>query len=111
VQTLRSTHTLWPAGVVAGIKTEGWASASQKAIRFQALALQHNGKAAPDTALQVQAIARITTTTRKRMVGGFYSYDNQTHQRPGQCVHRQERQPRPAAVRGPLTRPARWNWW
>ena len=77
VQTLRSTHTLWPAGVVAGIKTEGWASASQK-IRFQALALQHNGQAAPGTALQVQAIARITTTTRKRMVGGFYSYDNQT---------------------------------
>jgi len=77
VQTLRSTHTLWPAGVVAGIKTEGWASASQK-IRFQALALQHNGQAAPNTALQVQAIARITTTTRKRMVGGFYSYDNQT---------------------------------
>ncbi|RLJ38809.1 alpha-2-macroglobulin [Acidovorax sp. 106] len=77
VQTLRSTHTLWPAGVVAGVKTEGWASASQK-IRFQALALQHNGQAAPNTALQVQAVARITTTTRKRMVGGFYSYDNQT---------------------------------
>ena len=77
VQTLRSTHTLWPAAVVAGIKTEGWVSASQK-IRFQALALQHNGKAAADVSLQVQAVARITTSTRKRMVGGFYSYDNQT---------------------------------
>ncbi|KRA06845.1 alpha-2-macroglobulin [Acidovorax sp. Root568] len=77
VQTLRSTQMLWPAGVVAGIKTEGWVSARQK-IRFQALALQHNGKPAADTALQVQALARITTTTRKRMVGGFYSYDNQT---------------------------------
>jgi hypothetical protein len=32
----------------------------------------------PPTPAQVQAIARITTTTRKRMVGGFYSYDNQT---------------------------------
>jgi hypothetical protein len=77
VQTMRSTQTLWPAAVVAGIKTEGWVSARQK-MRFQALALQHDGKAAPDTSLQVQAIARITTTTRKRMVGGFYSYDNQT---------------------------------
>ena len=77
VQTLRSTQTLWPAGVVAGIKTEGWVSARQK-IRFQALALQHDGKPAADTALQVQAVARITTTSRKRMVGGFYSYDNQT---------------------------------
>ncbi|MBT9513908.1 MAG: alpha-2-macroglobulin [Acidovorax sp.] len=77
VQTLRSVQALWPAGVVAGVKTEGWVSARQK-IRFQALALLHNGKPAPDTALQVQAVARITTTTRKRMVGGFYSYDNQT---------------------------------
>lgn len=77
VQTLRSTQTLWPAGVVAGIKTEGWVSARQK-IRFQALALQLGGKPAADVSLQVQAVARITTTTRKRMVGGFYSYDNQT---------------------------------
>ena len=77
VQTIRSTQALWPAGVVAGIKTEGWVSARQK-IRYQALALQHNGKPAADTSLQVQAIARITTSTRKRMVGGFYSYDNQT---------------------------------
>lgn len=77
VQTIRSTQNLWPAGVVAGIKTEGWVSARQK-IRFQALALRHDGKPAADTSLQVQAVARITTTTRKRMVGGFYSYDNQT---------------------------------
>ncbi|WP_050813914.1 MG2 domain-containing protein [Acidovorax sp. NO-1] len=77
VQTIRSTQNLWPAGVVAGIKTEGWVSARQK-IRFQALALQHSGKPAADTSLQVQAMARITTSTRKRMVGGFYSYDNQT---------------------------------
>ncbi|WP_298209793.1 Ig-like domain-containing alpha-2-macroglobulin family protein [Acidovorax sp.] len=77
VQTIRSTQTLWPAGVVAGVKTEGWVSARQK-IRFTALALQHDGKPAANTALQVQAVARITTTTRKRMVGGFYSYDNQT---------------------------------
>ncbi len=77
IQTLRSTHTLWPASVVAGIRTEGWASASQK-IKFQALALDLTGKPQAGVKLQVSAIARITTTSRKRMVGGFYSYDNQT---------------------------------
>ena len=77
VQTIRSTQTLWPAAVVAGVKTDGWVSARQK-IRFQALALQLDGKPAADVGLQVQALARITTSTRKRMVGGFYSYDNQT---------------------------------
>jgi len=75
VQTLRSTQTLWPAGVVAGIKTEGWVSARQK-IRFQALALDTAGKVRAGVALDVKAVARITTTSRKRMVGGFYSYDN-----------------------------------
>lgn len=77
VQTLRSTSGLWPAAVVAGIKTEGWVSSRQKA-RFQALALSTDGKPAAGVPLQVQAIARTTTTSRKRMVGGFYSYDHQT---------------------------------
>lgn len=77
VQTLRSVSTVWPASVVAGIKTEGWVSASQK-IKFQALALDLAGKPAANVALSVKAVAHITTTSRKRMVGGFYTYDNKT---------------------------------
>jgi alpha-2-macroglobulin len=77
VQTIRSTQTLWPAAVVTGIKTEGWVSSSQK-IKFQALALDLSGKPQAGVALEVKATARITTTTRKRMVGGFYTYDNKT---------------------------------
>ena len=77
VQTIRSVNTLWPAGVVAGIKTEGWVSSSQK-IKFQALALDLTGKAAADVSMDVKAVARIVTTSRKRMVGGFYTYDNKT---------------------------------
>ncbi len=77
VQTLRSTTTVWPAGVVAGIKTEGWVSAAQK-IRFQALALDLAGKPQAGVVLDVKATARIVTTSRKRMVGGFYTYDNQS---------------------------------
>ena len=77
VQTIRSTQTLWPASVVAGIKTEGWVSSSQ-AIKFQALALDLSGKPQADVALEVKATARTVTTTRKRMVGGFYTYDNKT---------------------------------
>jgi alpha-2-macroglobulin len=75
VQTIRSTHALWPAAVIAGIRTEGWVSASQK-IKFQALALDLSGKPQTGVSMEVSAVARITTTTRKRMVGGFYSYDN-----------------------------------
>ena len=77
IQTLRSTQSLWPAAVIAGIKTEGWVSSSQK-IKFQALALSLDGKPQADVPLSVTAVARITTTSRKRMVGGFYTYDNKT---------------------------------
>ena len=77
VQTIRSTNTLWPAAVVAGLKTEGWVSASQK-IKFQALALDLSGKMLANVPLDVKATARIVTTSRKRMVGGFYTYDNKT---------------------------------
>ena len=77
VQTLRSVSKLWPASVVAGLKTEGWGSSSQK-IRFQALALDLAGKPAAGVALDVKAVSRIVTTSRKRVVGGFYTYDNQT---------------------------------
>jgi uncharacterized protein YfaS (alpha-2-macroglobulin family) len=81
VQTIRSTQTLWPAAVVAGIKTEGWVSlggGSSQKIKFQALALDWSGKPQEGVALEVKATARIVTTTRKRMVGGFYTYDNKT---------------------------------
>ncbi len=77
VQTIRSTQTLWPAGVIAGIKTEGWVSTAQK-VKFQALALDLAGKPQAGVTLNVRAVARITTTSRKRMVGGFYTYDNKT---------------------------------
>ena len=77
VQTIRSVSTLWPASVIAGIKTEGWVSSNQQ-IKFQALALDLTGKAAADVSLEVTAVARIVTTSRKRMVGGFYTYDNKT---------------------------------
>jgi len=77
IQTLRSIQTLWPAAVIAGIRTEGWVSARQQ-VKFQALALDLTGRALADVPLEVRATARVTTSSRKRMVGGFYSYDNHT---------------------------------
>lgn len=77
VQTLRSQQVLWPAAVVPGLKTEGWVASGQT-LRFQALALSTDGRAQADVPLEVRAVARRTTTSRKRMVGGFYAYDNQS---------------------------------
>ncbi|MDD0838457.1 MG2 domain-containing protein [Curvibacter sp. HBC61] len=80
LNTLRSVSPLWPAAVIAGLKTEGWAS-SQQQLRFQALALDLRGQPQAGVALEVRAVSRQTRSSRKRMVGGFYSYDNQADTR------------------------------
>ncbi len=77
LQTLRSTQTLWPADVIAGIRTERWVSTGKK-IQLQALALDLAGKPKSGVEMRLDASAHITTSTRKRMVGGFYTYDNKT---------------------------------
>ncbi|MEG0921004.1 MAG: MG2 domain-containing protein [Comamonas sp.] len=75
VQTISNNSVIWPAAVVAGVKAEGWASTDKK-LAFQALALTTAGKPVAGVKLQVRAVSRIVTSTRKRMVGGFYSYEN-----------------------------------
>ena len=80
VQTLRGQAALWPAAVIAGVKTGGWVAGGSR-TRLQALALSLDGRALAGVPLAVQALARTTTTSRKRLVGGFYSYDNHTETR------------------------------
>ncbi len=77
VQTLRGSTVLWPAAVMTGIKAESWTSVKHKAV-FQAVALDLNGQPQAGVKLDVKAVARIVTSSRKRLVGGFYSYDNRT---------------------------------
>ncbi|WP_342051714.1 MULTISPECIES: alpha-2-macroglobulin family protein [unclassified Cupriavidus] len=77
IQTLRQTVPVWPAGVVAGIRAGSWVSVTQK-IAVQGLALDTQGKPLADTPVQIQARLRINTSARKRVVGGFYQYDNRS---------------------------------
>jgi uncharacterized protein YfaS (alpha-2-macroglobulin family) len=78
VQTLRQVSALWPAAVIAGIRAEDWV-ASGKDVALVALALGLNGKPQSGVKLSVRAQSRTVTSTRKRMVGGFYTYDNRTN--------------------------------
>lgn len=77
VQTIGGSATLWPAAVVAGIKSGRWVSVGDK-VPVSALALDLQGKPRAGVKLEVRGVARVTTTSRKRMVGGFYAYDNHT---------------------------------
>ena len=77
IQTIRGTQTMWPANVVVGIRAEDWVSVGKK-LKFQALALDLGGKPLADVPIEVKSRAITTVSSRKRLVGGFYSYDNKT---------------------------------
>lgn len=75
IQTLAQSVPVWPASVQAGIRTGSWVAAGM-ATRVQGLALSTAGAPQAGVPMTITAFARSTYSTRKRMVGGFYSYDN-----------------------------------
>ena len=76
-QTLSKRAVVWPAAVIAGVRTPEWVSVKSE-IGFDALALDLNGKPKAGAHVYVKAVSRTTTSTRKRLVGGFYGYDSET---------------------------------
>jgi uncharacterized protein YfaS (alpha-2-macroglobulin family) len=77
VQTVATRIALWPSAVVLGVKTGSWASSRGK-VTFQAVALDTTGKPIKGQKVDVKGRWSQVVSTRKRMVGGFYAYDNRT---------------------------------
>lgn len=77
VQTVTQTVRVWPAAVLVGLRAPGWGGTSQKTgLRFTALVVDLAGKPLPGRELQVMGRLHQTSSTRSRIVGGFYAYDN-----------------------------------
>ena len=76
-QTISRTLRLWPAAVVPAIRAASWASARGR-VQFTALALDLSGQPIKGQALEVVGRVHRVLSTRKRLVGGFYAYDNRT---------------------------------
>jgi uncharacterized protein YfaS (alpha-2-macroglobulin family) len=77
IQTIHGDATLWPSSVAVGVKAGHWVSIGNS-VPVQALAVDLQGKPRAGVALEIRAVARTMTSSRKRMVGGFYAYDNHT---------------------------------
>ncbi|MEP6503736.1 MAG: MG2 domain-containing protein, partial [Betaproteobacteria bacterium] len=75
VQTLSQTLPLWPSAVVLGVRTDDWVSVHQK-LPAQVVALDTRGKPQAGVDVSVHAVVHRSLTARKRLVGGFYAYDN-----------------------------------
>jgi uncharacterized protein YfaS (alpha-2-macroglobulin family) len=68
---------LWPAKINLGIRTEGWV-ASKDQLRFRVVALDLAGKPVANRPVSVEIFAKTAYSYRKRLVGGFYAYEDQT---------------------------------
>ncbi|MEO6030888.1 MAG: MG2 domain-containing protein, partial [Burkholderiaceae bacterium] len=77
VQTVSTSIPVWPSAVVLGVKAGSWASARGR-VKFTAVALDTTGKPLKGQQVEVRGRVSQTLSTRKRMVGGFYAYDNRT---------------------------------
>ncbi|TAN52553.1 MAG: hypothetical protein EPN21_03605 [Methylococcaceae bacterium] len=67
---------LWPAAVQLGIKADEW-TASKDSIHFQVLALDTKGKPVMGRKMTVDLYQRTLYSHRRRLLGGFYAYENQ----------------------------------
>lgn len=77
IQTVSTRIPIWPSKLLVGIKPDSWA-ASKDSFRFQVVVLDLQGKPAPDRSVNVDILEKKYYSHRKRLVGGFYSYENIT---------------------------------
>ncbi len=77
IQTVSTVSPLWPSTVVVGLKGSEWVSVKKK-MTLTAVALDADGKPQAGVPLTLSAVAKQTSSHRKRMVGGFYAYENTT---------------------------------
>jgi uncharacterized protein YfaS (alpha-2-macroglobulin family) len=75
VQTVSSTVPLWPAQRLAGIKAEEWAG-SKDNIEAKVAVVDTARHPVANAAVRVEVRQRKTYSHRKRLVGGFYAYEN-----------------------------------
>jgi uncharacterized protein YfaS (alpha-2-macroglobulin family) len=66
---------LWPAAVTLGIRRDGWV-ASPREMRFRVVALDLRGRPIDGQRIDVTLYSASDYSYRKRLIGGFYAYEN-----------------------------------
>lgn len=75
ILTAANRIPLWTSGITLGIRTEGWTAAKDQ-VRFRIVALDLRGKPVAGQAVRVELYSQISYSYRKRLIGGFYAYEN-----------------------------------
>lgn len=75
VLTAASTLPIFSAAVQLGMKTDGWLM-KQDDMRLRFVTLDAQGKPLAGQKIAVALYSRTILTARRRLIGGFYAYDN-----------------------------------
>ncbi len=76
VLTASRSIPIYPSAVRIGIKTDGWLM-KQDDLRLRLVAVDTQGKPIANQKITVALYNREILTARRRLIGGFYAYDNQ----------------------------------
>ncbi|HUN53920.1 MAG TPA: MG2 domain-containing protein [Smithella sp.] len=75
IQTVSAKIPLWPSKYIIGIKPDSWAS-SKDNLKFQTAVVDLSGKPVVGARVSVDIFERKNYSHRKRLIGGFYAYEN-----------------------------------
>lgn len=74
-QTVSNSVTIWPAKWLVGIRADDWVSTPGH-VRVRVAVAAEGGKPIAGAPVTVELFTRKIFSYRKRLVGGFYAYDN-----------------------------------
>lgn len=75
VQTVSHTQPLWPAALVVGLRARHWAAVARGQVAVQAVVLDTQGRPLAGRSVSIQGRQVRWLSSRKRLVGGFYAYE------------------------------------
>ncbi len=77
IQTVTGRVPLWSSKLLVGIKPDSWSS-SDDALKFKNVVVDLKGRPLKGVQVNVELFSRQHFSHRKRLVGGFYSYEHVT---------------------------------
>ena len=89
--TASKVMMLYPSALQVGVKTDGWLMRDDD-LRLQLAVLDLAGKPIAGAPVTVMVYSRSVITARRRLIGGFYAYDNQEkiERISGGCIARSD---------------------
>ena len=80
IQTVTGRAPLWSSRLLVGIKPDSWSS-SPDTLKFKTVVVDVKGNPVSGAPVEVELFSRRIYSHRKRLVGGFYSYEHVTETR------------------------------